>query len=260
MEDIKTTYKKYIDKLKEINLSFNIQLNQPINQNSTHNILYLNYFRLFDDLINEVISDNNTAGIKINLLYDLLNEKTSTTVLSFISVHKKSSIFSNIDLENFHTKVFNEMLDAYLAFERDIICFNKLKDTMHQNIFLKKITDSNFVLTYPDLLKQIYSNKLELALINICETLANTTQTVETNLILANLLTYLSAALELPDVYVYSKKMLLELSMIDHDYIQASQVITDLEDMNYANSDVKYYKALIRQKQPNNILKYIKHL
>ena len=131
---------------------------------------------------------------------------------------------------------------------------------MHQNIFLKKITDSNFVLTYPDLLKQIYSNKLELALINICETLANTTQTVETNLILANLLTYLSAALELPDVYVYSKKMLLELSMIDHDYIQASQVITDLEDMNYANSDVKYYKALIRQKQPNNILKYIKHL
>jgi len=38
------------------------------------------------------------------------------------------------------------------------------------------------------------------------------------------------------------------------------KVITDLEDMNYANSDVKYYKALIRQKQPNNILKYMKHL
>ena len=70
----------------------------------------------------------------------------------------------------------------------------------------------------------------------------------------------ISAALELPDVYIYSKEMLLELSMLKRDYVKATEVITDLEDMNYVSSSLKYYKALIRQKKPNNILKYIKNL
>ena len=260
MEDIKITYKKYLEKLKEINLSLNIQLNQPIQQNSTQNILYLNYFHLLEDLITEIIKDESTTGIKINLLYDIINNKTPITVLSFITAHKKSSIFANININALYSKTFNAMIDAYSYFERDIICFNKLKDMMKKSIYLKKVTDSDFILNYTDLLKQIYSNNLEAALITICEALANTNESVETNFTLANLLTYISAALELPDVYVYSKKMLLELSMIKQDYIKASEVITDLEDMNYANSDVKYYKALIRQKQPNNILKYMKHL
>jgi len=260
MEDIKSTYQKYLGKLKEINLSFNIQLNQPINTNSTQNILYLNYFKLLDDLVNEIISDEYTNGIKINLLYDITNEKTASTVLRFINMHQKSSMFTTINLQKFNIKIFNTMLEAYSCFERDILCFNKLKDTMKKNIFLKKVSDSEFILNNIELIKDIYANNLEKALITICETLANTNQSVDTNFTLANLLTYISASLELPDVYVYSKKMLLELSMIKHDYIKASEVITDLEDMNYANSDVKYYKALIRQKQPNNILKYMKHL
>lgn len=260
MEDIKTTYKKYIEKLKEINLSFNIQLNQPSTINSTQNILYLNYFNLLDDLINEIISDINTTGIKINLLYDITNEKMASTVIRFISAHQKSALFGTINMNKFNEKIFNAMLDAYTRFERDIVCFSKLKDIMNKSIFLKKIDDTDFILTYPELLKDIYANNLNSALSTICETLSNSTESVDTNFTLTNLLTYISAALELPDVYVFSKKMLLELSMIKHDYIKASEVITDLEDMNRSNSDVKYYKALIRQKQPNNILRYMKHL
>ena len=260
MEDIKSTYKKYFNKLKEINLSFNLQLSQPIDNNINQKSLYLNYFNLLNDLITSIISDKNTEGIKINLLSDVIHEKTAFNTLRFISSHLKSDTFKDISLRNFNIKIFNAMLDAYTSSERDIICFNNLREMMSKSIFLKKITDSSFILSYPELLKDIYSDNLESALSTICETISSSNQSVEMNFILTNLLTYISAALELPDVYVFSKKMLLELSMIKHDYIKASEVITDLEDMNYANSDVKYYKALIRQKQPNNILKYMKHL
>ena len=107
MEDIKSTYKKYIGKLKEINLSLNIQLNQPSSQNSTQNISYINYFSLLDDLINEIINDENTTGIKINLLYDIINEKTASIVLKYIGSHKKSAMFENINLLEFNSKIFN---------------------------------------------------------------------------------------------------------------------------------------------------------
>ena len=73
------------------------------------------------------------------------------------------------------------------------------------------------------------------------------------------MLTYLSAALELPDVYLYSKKLNLDLSIMKKDYFGASGIIKDLEYMNYHTSDMKYYKALIKQKSSENLLKYKWH-
>jgi hypothetical protein len=131
---------------------------------------------------------------------------------------------------------------------------------MRKNIFLRTVTNRDFILDHPEILKEIYNDELNSALTHICEVLASTTRNLDSNYILTKILVNLSAALELPQVYVYSKKMLLEMSMLKHDYDQAKIEIRDFDEMHYTAPEIKYYKALLKQKEPNNILHYIKHL
>ena len=152
------------------------------------------------------------------------------------------------------------MLDAYSICERDSKSLEKLLDVMHHNIYLYDLNSTEFILTYPELLKKIYKSDLEGALKDVCEVLGSgINYSVEITSALAKLLTYLSAALELPDVYLYSKKLNLDLSIMKKDYFVASGIIKDLEYMNYNTNDMKYYKALIRQKSSENVLKYKWH-
>ena len=152
------------------------------------------------------------------------------------------------------------MIDAYIDSERDILCFKNLQHIMKRNIFLRNISNRDFILQYPNILKEIYDDELNSALTHICEVLSSTSKDLELNFTLTKVLVNLSAALELPQVYIYSKKMLLEMSMLRHDYNQARIEIRDFEDMHYSTPEIKYYKALLKQKEPNNILHYIKNL
>jgi hypothetical protein len=146
------------------------------------------------------------------------------------------------------------MLDAYTICERDSESLNMLMDVMHHNIYLYDLNNVEFLLEYPNVLKSIYKNDLESALKEICSILGTENiLSVELNSDLAKLLTYLSAALELPDVYVYSKKLNLDLSIIKKEYFVASGIIKDLEYMQYKNPDINYYKALIKQKSSETL-------
>lgn len=242
---------KYINKLNIINSQI-----ESLSPNTTGNELiyssYLNYFNVLNDLIDEIINDITMCGVKVNLLFDIINNPIVISSLKFISKHNKSKVFSDINPKSANIKAFTGMLDAYILSERDSSCLEKIISMMKNNIFLSKITNKEFIINYTDVIKNIYSGALETGLTNICEIFASSiAPSTEMSSILANLLTYLSATLELPDVYVYSKKMILDLSMINHDYKTAYEVIRDLDDMHYNNTDLKYYRALIKQKNKN---------
>lgn len=252
-----TSYKKYINKLAAINMSLNIQVDSPLNELS---FAYSNYYNLFSDIIDEIGNDIHTLGLRINLITDMLkNEKTNYNI-SFITKFFKQEKNSTTNINKLYAKIFSIMVDAYIDSERDIICFNNLQFIMKKNIFLRQIKNRELIINYGNILKEIYNDELNSALTHICEVLASHSGDLESNFALTKILTNLSAALELPQVYIYSKKMLLEMSMLKHDYNQARIEIRDFEEMNYSTSEIKYYKALLKQKEPNNILHYIKHL
>lgn len=249
-------YQKYINKLSLINMS----LNPSTFDTNQVTFTYTNYYNLLSDLIDEISNDIHTLGLRINLLSDILkNEKTNYSI-SFISKFFKQTKDCKMNIKKLYAKVFAIMIDAYSDSERDILCFNNLLFMMKKNMFLRNIISKDFILSYPEILKEIYNEELNSALTHICEELAACNKDLETNFLLTKILVNLSAALELPQVYVYSKKMLLEMSMLKHDYAQAKIEIRDFEEMNYTNQEIKYYKALLKQKEPNNILHYIKHL
>ena len=216
--------------------------------------VYLNAYNLINDFTNEFTNSPLTLGQRITTLYKIVNSKITQKILSYISANKTFSTFKHISVNNFYSEVFSKMLDAYTICERDSESFTNLLDVMHHNIYLYDLNNPEFLLEYPDLLKEIYKNNLEDALKQICSILgANMMPNVEISSDLAKLLTYLSAALELPDVYVYSKKLNLDLSIIKKDYFVASGIIKDLEYMQYKNPDIKYYKALIKQKSSETL-------
>ena len=251
-----STYQKYINKLGLINMSLTLS-SSDTNQVT---LAYSNYYNLLSDLIAEITDDIYTLGLRINLLTDILkNEKTNYNI-SFISKFFKQNKDSKVNIKKLYAKIFTTMIDAYIDSERDILCFNNLQFIMKKNMFLRTINNRNFILNHPEILKEIYNEELNSALTHICEQLAHSNGDIENNFILTKILTNLSAALELPQVYIYSKKMLLEMSMLKHDYAQARIEIRDFEDMHYSTSEIKYYKALLKQKEPNNILHYIKNL
>lgn len=251
-----STYKKYINKLSIINISLNVN-SSDIKEVS---LAYTNYYNVLKDLIDEIENDVYTLGLRINLITDILkNEKTNYNI-SFISKFFKQTNDCEINIKKLYARIFSIMLDAYIDSERDIVCFNNLQHIMKKNIFLRTITHRDFILRYPNILKEVYNEELNSALTHICENLASHSGDLETNFIQTKLLVNLSAALELPQVYIYSKKMLLEMSMLKHDYNQARIEIRDFEDMHYSAPEIKYYKALLKQKEPNNILHYIKNL
>ena len=250
-------YKKYINKLSLINMSLDIQNTTPLSQTT---LAYSNYYNLLSDLIDEISNDINTLGMRINLITDMLkNEKTNYSI-SFISKFFKQEKGAELNIKALYSKIFSVMLDAYIDSERDIVCFNNLQLIMRKNIFWRTINNRDFILSYPDILKEIYNDELNSALTHICQCLTTPISDIEISFILTKTLVNLSAALELPQVYIYSKKMLLEISMLKHDYDQARIELRDFDDMHYTNTEIKYYKALLKQKEPNNILHYIKHL
>lgn len=250
------TYQKYINKLSLINIS----LNPSTFDCDQVSLAYTNYYNLISDLIDEISDDVYTLGLRINLLTDILkNEKTNYSI-SFISKFFKQTKDCKVSIKKLYSKIFSIMIDAYIDSERDIVCFNNLQFMMRKNIFLRTVTNRDFILDHPEILKEIYNDELNSALTHICEVLASTTRNLDSNYILTKILVNLSAALELPQVYVYSKKMLLEMSMLKHDYDQAKIELRDFDEMHYTTPEIKYYKALLKQKEPNNILHYIKHL
>lgn len=211
--------------------------------------VYLNAYNLIADFANELVNSPLTLGQRIQTLYKIINSKITQEILLYISNNKNSSIFKKVSSNDFYSNMFSMMLDAYTICERDSDSLGKLLDVMHHNIYLYELKNSAFLLEYPELLKKIYKNDLENALKDICTILGSDTMPdIDSSSELAKLLTYLSAALELPDVYVYSKKLNLDLSIIKKDYFVASGIIKDLEYMKYKNPDIKYYKALIKQK------------
>ena len=222
--------------------------------------VYLNAFNLITDFINEFASSPLTLGKRISVLYKITNSSTSLDVTRYISKNNFHKTFKDVSSDKFFSNIFNKMLDAYSICERDEKSFNELLDVMHHNIYLYDLNSKEFILKYPEMLKKVYSNNLEGALKDICQILGSGIDySVEVTSCLAKLLTYLSAALELPDVYLYSKKLNLDLSIMKKDYFVASGIIKDLEYMNYKTSDMKYYKALIKQKSSENLLKYKWH-
>lgn len=250
-------YKKYINKLSLINLSLNIQTDSPLNQVS---FAYTNYYKLLSDLIDEISNDIYTTGIRINLLNDILiNEKTNYYI-NFIAKFFKQEKNSPTYVKALYNKIFSIMLAAYKDSERDAISYQNLQLIMKKNIFLRTIKNKELILKYSEILKEIYSDELSSALTHICQELASNTNDLELNFSLTKILVNLAAALELPQVYIYSKKMLLDMSMQKQDYDQARIEIRDFEDMNHSTPEIKYYKALLKQKEPNNLLRYIKHL
>ena len=251
-----STYKKYINKLSLINMSLTVSSFDA----KQVSFAYTNYYNLLSDLIDEISNDIYTLGLRINLITDILkNEKTNYSI-SFISKFFNQEKEKTVNVKKLYSKIFSIMLDAYIDSERDIICFNNLQAIMKKNMFLRTINERSIILDYPEILKEIYNNELNSALTHICEVLASTSRNLENNYILTKILVNLSAALELPQVYIYSKKMLLEMSMQKHDYDQARIELRDFDDMKYTTPEIKYYKALLKQKEPNNILHYIKHL
>jgi len=223
------------------------------------NALYLNAYNLITDFTKEIVSSPLTLGQRITMLYNITNAPVTTQVTSYISKHNKSPEFKDITTNMFYSNIFCKMLDAYTICERDTESLNKLLDVMHHNIYLYDLNYPGFILEYPNILKKIYQNNLEDALKDVCEVLGTGFNTsVEITSVLAKLLTYLSAALELPDVYLYSKKLNLDLSIMKKDYFVASGIIKDLEYMNYKTNDMKYYKALIKQKSSNNMIQQYK--
>ena len=252
------TYQKYINKLSLINMSLNINLSTSNSNQVT--FAYTNYYNLLSDLIDEISDDIHTLGLRINLITDILkNDKTNYSI-SFISKFFKQTKECKLNIKALYSKIFSIMIDAYIDSERDIVCFNNLQFMMKKNMFLRNISNKNFILDYHEILKEIYNDELNSALTHICEELTVVSKNLETSFILTKILVNLSAALELPQVYIYSKKMLLEMSMLRHDYNQARIEIRDFEEMNYSTQEIKYYKALLKQKEPNNILHYSKHL
>lgn len=250
------TYQKYINKLSLINMS----LTTSAFDTNQMTFTYTNYYNLLSDLIDEIENDIYTLGLRINLITDILkNEKTNYSI-SFISKFFKQTKDCKVSIKKLYAKVFSIMIDAYINSERDILCFTNLQFIMRKNMFLRTISNREFILEYPEILKEIYNEELNSALTHICEELASCSKDLEVNFILTKILVNLSAALELPQVYIYSKKMLLEMSILKHDYNQAKIEIRDFDEMNYTNQEIKYYKALLKQKEPNNILHYIKHL
>lgn len=216
--------------------------------------VYLNAYNLINDFTNELTSSPLTLGQRIPTLYKIVNSKVTQKILLYISRNQTFTTFKNISTNNFYANIFSKMLDAYNICERDSESKDSLLDVMHHNIYLYDLNSTEFLLEYPEILKKIYSNDLENALKDICSILGcNIMPSVELTSELAKLLTYLSAALELPDVYVYSKKLNLDLSIIKKDYFVASGIIKDLEYMQYKNPDIKYYKALIKQKSSETL-------
>lgn len=239
---------KYLNRL--------LVLNSELDTANTESIS--NYFYSLIDMVNEIGKDDFVYGSKIDLLANIIKNPTviSASKLTGKTKSEKNKLVPIIkDLE---TKVFSIMLNSYTIFERDSASFDNLVYLMRKNIFLSKITDKDFVLTYPTIIKNIYEGSLDTALKSICETFTEPlSPSLNNSVILNNLLTYLSAALELPDVYLYAKKMGLELAVLKHDYSEAHNIVNDLEDMHYSNNDLKYYKALIKQKNKPHILKRI---
>lgn len=222
--------------------------------------IYLNAYNLVVDFSNELVNSPLTLGQRISILYKMINHATTLEILKYISKNNFHKIFKKINSDKFYSGIFNKMLDAYSICERDSESLNKLMDVMHHNIYLYDLNSTEFILSYPEILKKIYSNNLESALKDICEVLGTGIEySVDITSCLAKLLTYLSAALELPDVYLYSKKLNLDLSIMKKDYFVASGIIKDLEYMNYNTNDMKYYKALIKQKSSENLLRYKWH-
>ena len=207
--------------------------------------VYLNAYNLVNDFVAELTSSPLTLGQRISSLYNIINAKLTQGILSYISKNQSFSIFKKASINGFYSNIFDKMLDAYTICERDSESLAKLFDVMHHNIYLYDLNSPEFLLNYPEILKKIYKDDLEGALKDICSVLGSDVMpAVEISSSLAKLLTYLSAALELPDVYVYSKKLNLDLSIIKKDYFVASGIIKDLEYMQYKNPDIKYYKAL----------------
>lgn len=222
--------------------------------------VYLNAYNLIVDFTNELTNSPLTLGQRITILYKIINDGITTSIIGYISKNNYKKVFKNVNSDKFYAGIFSKMLDAYSICERDSESLNKLLDVMHHNIYLYDLNSTEFILTYPELLKKIYKSDLEGALKDVCEVLGSgINYSVEITSALAKLLTYLSAALELPDVYLYSKKLNLDLSIMKKDYFVASGIIKDLEYMNYNTNDMKYYKALIRQKSSENVLKYKWH-
>jgi len=222
--------------------------------------IYLNAYNLILDFTDELTNSPLTLGQRITILYNIINDSTVTSALNYVSRNNFKKKFRNVNIEKFYSSIFSRMLDAYSICERDSESLNKLLDVMHHNIYLYDLNNPQFILDYPNILKKIYDNNLEDGLKAICEVLGSgINYSVEITSDLAKLLTYLSAALELPDVYLYSKKLNLDLSIMKKDYFVASGIIKDLEYMNYHTNDMKYYKALIKQKSSENLLRYKWH-
>lgn len=222
--------------------------------NDDLNAVYLNAYNLVNDFISELTGSPLTLGQRIPTLYKIINSKVTQKILTYISINQLSSTFKKISSNDFYGNIFSKMLDAYNICERDSESLNMLLDVMHHNIYLYDLNNVEFLIEYPNVLKSIYKNDLETALKEICAILGTETiLSVELNSDLAKLLTYLSAALELPDVYVYSKKLNLDLSIIKKEYFVASGIIKDLEYMQYKNPDINYYKALIKQKSSETL-------
>lgn len=222
--------------------------------------IYLNAYNLIIDFSDELTNSPLTLGQRIPILYKIINNTTCSKVIGYIARNGFKKIFKGVNCDKFYSIIFSKMLDAYTICERDSDSLNQLLDVMHHNIYLYDLDSPEFILNYPEILKKVYNNDLEGALKSICEVLGSgIDSSVEITSALAKLLTYLSAALELPDVYLYSKKLNLDLSIMKKDYFVASGIIKDLEYMNYHTSDMKYYKALIKQKSSENLLKYKWH-
>ncbi|MBP3283920.1 MAG: hypothetical protein J6M02_00275 [Clostridia bacterium] len=216
---------------------------------------YKNAYALLTDYIDEITSTPLSLGQRISLLHKIQISPVTQEILSYISKNIKAKTFSKISVNNFYSSIFEKMLDAYLICERDTESYSYLMDVMHHNIYLSDLNSVEIILNYPSILKNIYRNNLSAALKDICKVLSsnNTLLSLEVNSGLAKLLTYISAALELPDVYLYSKKLNLDLSILQKDYFTASGLIKDLEYMHYNSNDMKYYKALIKQKSSQNL-------
>lgn len=216
--------------------------------------IYYNVYNLINDFVEEFNSSPLTLGQRIETLYIIINYKVVQETIAYIFKHKHAALFKGLNANNLYLSVFSKMLDAYNICERDCDSQAKLFNVMHHNIYLYDLNSPTFLLEYPEILKEIYKNDLETALKSICSVLGNNSApSVELNCELVKLLTYLSAALELPDVYVYSKKLNLDLSIIKKDYFVASGLIKDLEYMQYKSPDIKYYKALIKQRSCENL-------
>jgi len=221
---------------------------------------YKNAYDLLNDYVDEIAATPLSLGQRISILYNVQNSPVTQNILTYIAQNIKARSFAQVSINNFHASIFEKMLDAFLICERDSESYSYLMDIMHHNIYLSDLNSTEIILNYPTVLKNIYKNNLSAAVKDICKIFSSGSAllSLEVHSNLAKLLTYTSAALELPDVYLYSKKLNLDLSILQKDYFAASGLIKDLEYMHYTSNDMKYYKALIKQKSSQN-LKYNIH-